>query len=445
MNSLRVTSACEGALSAAPSRPNERADAPQWRDIVVIGGGFAGASLARRLQRRMPDGCRIVLISEESYTTFNPMLAEVVGASIFPEQVVAPLRQILRQGPRAQFIMGRVASLDFTAKSVHCATLSGMTVVPYDQLVLAFGNLARTDFIPGLAEHALPLKTVGDAMEIRNVVLRRLAQIELESDRELRAALGHFVVIGGGFSGVEVAGELVDCLKNIRRYYPRVEPGELRVTLVHDLDALLPELPKPLGEAAKVSLLRRGVDVRLTVRAARISAEEVELQDGARLLARSVITTAGTRPHPIATQCGLPLERGRVVVNPDMSIPAAPGVWALGDCARVENALDATVFAVRQGRRLADNLALALAGRPTLPFRYRARGMMATVGRLNGVAEVFGVPFFGLPAWLSWRAYYLSQMPTFGRKLRIYVEWTWGMIFPADITHFRFTRSSKKP
>lgn len=218
-------------------------------------------------------------MSEESYTTFNPMLAEVVGASIFPEQVVAPLRQILRQGTRAQFIMGRVTDIDFAANSVHCASLSGMTVVPYDELVLAFGNLARTDFIPGLSDHALPLKTVGDAMEIRNVVLRRLAQIKLETDRELRAALGHFVVIGGGFSGVEVAGELIDCLKNIRRYYPRVEPCEIRVTLVHDLDMLLPELPKQLGEAAKVSLLRRGVDVRLAARASRIGPDGVELQD----------------------------------------------------------------------------------------------------------------------------------------------------------------------
>lgn len=164
-----------------------------------------------------------------------------------------------------------------------------------------------------------------------------------------------------------------------------------------------------------------------------------------------MITTAGTRPHPLATQCGLPLERGRIVVNPDMSVPAAPGVWALGDCAWVENALDASVspptaqFAVRQGHRLADNLALAIAGRQTMPFRYRARGMMVTVGRLNGVAQVFGVSLSGLPAWFVWRAYYLSQMPTFGRKLRIFVEWTWGMSFSADITHFRFTRSSERP
>jgi NADH dehydrogenase len=391
------------------------------------------------------------MVSEESYTTFNPMLAEVVGASIFPEHAVAPLRQVVRQGPRVRFIMGRVSAIDLARRAITCATLGGEAILPYDQLVLAFGNLARTDFIPGLVERALPLKTVGDAIEIRNAVLRRLARIELETDRALRAAIGHFVVIGGGFSGVEVAGELVDCLRSVRRYYPRVESDELKVTLVQDLDALLPELPLKLGEAALSSLRRRGVEVRLGARAVRANDEGLELKDGTCLSTRSVITTAGVRPNPLAAQSGLPLERGRIVVNPDMSVPGAPGVWALGDCARVENALEASVcpptaqFAVRQGRRLADNIALIAAGFAAKPFRYRARGMMATVGHLNGVAQVLGLSFSGLPAWLLWRAYYLSQTPTLGRKLRIFVEWSWGMFFSTDITHFRFTRSSERP
>jgi NADH dehydrogenase len=257
--------------------------------------------------------------------------------------------------------MGHVSAIDLARRAITCATLNGEAILPYDELLLAFGNLARTDFIPGLAERALPLKTVGDAMEIRNVVLRRLARIELETDRALRAAIGHFVVIGGGFSGVEVAGELVDCLKSVRRYYPRVGSDELQVTLVQSLDALLPELPPKLGAAALASLRRRGVEVRLGATAARVNDEGVELKDETCLATRSVITTAGVRPNPLAEQSGLPLERGRIVVNPDMSVPGAPGVWALGDCARVENALEASVcpptaqFAVRQGRRLADN------------------------------------------------------------------------------------------
>src|SRR2546430_5780824 len=165
------------------------------QNIVIVGGGFAGTTLARALDGKLPDGYELLLISEESYTTFSPMLPEAVGASIFPEQVVAPIRQMLSRG---RFIMGRVSAIDPAAKTLTSSTLAGEFRVPYEHLVLAFGNRARLDLIPGLAEHALPLKTVGDAMHIRNVVLRRVAQIELESDAIVRRRLGHFVVIGGG-------------------------------------------------------------------------------------------------------------------------------------------------------------------------------------------------------------------------------------------------------
>jgi NADH dehydrogenase len=417
------------------------------RNIVVVGGGFAGTTFARRLQRRMPRGFRLMMISEESYTTFNPMLAEVVGASLFPEHVVAPLRQIVRQSETTWFMMGKVSGLDFENRMLRCATLSGDREVVFDQLILAFGCRARLDFIPGMAEHALPLKSIGDAMEIRNLVLRRLARIELEEDGELRRSLGHFVVIGGGFSGVELAGELIDVLHGILHFYPRVKREELRVTLIHDRERLLPELPAALGLAAEASLQRRGVTIRLETRASKVDAEGALLANGEFLIAQNVISTIGTRPNELVESSPLPMERGRIVVDADFSVPGFAGVWALGDCALAKNDYDGTVspptaqFAVRQGFHLARTLRRSLDGLSTKPFRYKSRGSMATVGRLNGVAQVFGLPISGLPAWLLWRAYYLSQMPTFGRKLRIFVEWTWGMFFPADITHFRFTRS----
>ena len=390
------------------------------------------------------------MVSEESYTTFNPLLAEVVGASVFPEQVAAPLRQILRQTAHARFIMGRVTRIDFDAREIECASLAGVTRLSYDDVVLAFGNHARLDFIPGLAEFALPLKTIGDAVEIRNVALRRLARIELEDDPTLRSALGHFVVIGGGFSGVEVAGELLDCLKSVRRYYPRVRADEILVTLVHDLNALLPELPASLGRIAEASLRRRGADVRLGVRAASLSEDAVILSDGATISTRCVIATAGVKANPLANGLGLEMRRGRIVVAPDMRAAGVEGVWVVGDCADIVNARDGATapptaqFAVREGRQLADNILLAGKGQPTRPFTYRARGAMASIGRFDGVAEVFGIRLSGLVAWLLWRGYYLLQMPTFGRKLRIWVEWTWGMAFSADITHLRFTKSSER-
>jgi NADH dehydrogenase len=424
---------------------------PGTHTIVIVGGGFAGTTLARAIGARRMPGLQVTLISDESTTTFHPMLPEAVGASVFPEQVVAPLREMLDFQRGDRFAMGRVTDVDPLARTLRCETLAGQRELRYDELVLAFGNRARLDLMPGMALHALPLKTVGDAMHIRNVVLRRLACIELETDSELRREIGHFVVIGGGFSGVEVAGALVDCLASIRHFYPRVAADELKVTLLHDLDRLLPEMSPRLADAALRSLQRRGVNVQLRTRASAIHERGVRLEGGSGLAAQTVISTVGTRPNSLATELGLATERGRIIVEPDLSVSGHGHLWALGDCASVPNGFDGKAspataqFAVRQAQQLAGNLLARLRGQPTRPFVARPRGMMAAIGRHNGVAEVFGFSFSGLPAWLLWRAYYLSQMPTLRRKLRIWVEWTWGMFFPADITHLRFTRSAELP
>ena len=416
------------------------------KTIVIVGGGFAGTTLARTLDGRLPPGYELMLISEESYTTFNPMLAEALGASIFPEQAVAPIRQMLT---RTRFVMGRVVAIDPKKKRLIMSTLAGERTLPYEQMVLAFGNRARLDLVPGLAENALPLKTIGDAMHIRNSVLRRLAQIELETDPAVRRRLGRFVVIGGGFSGVETAGELVDCLASIRRYYPGVADDELKVTLLQDQPRLLLELPERLGVAAHRSLSARGVDVRIGARATCVGDRAVALAGGETIQAATVICTIGTRPNVLVERMAIAVERGRIVVNPDLSVRDTPGLWAVGDCALIMNAHDGKFapptaqFAVREARHLAANIKAAIKGSPTLAFMYKARGSMAAIGHMKGVADVLGIPLSGLPAWLLWRAYYLSQMPTLGRKLRIFVEWTWGMFFPTDITHLRFARSAE--
>ena len=420
------------------------------KNIVIVGGGFAGTTLAGALERRLPAGHRIVLVSEESYTTFNPMLAEVVGASVFPEHVVAPIRQMLDASKGSQFIMGRVTEVDIDRRDVALTTLAGACRIDYAHLVLGFGTRANLDLVPGLAEHALPLKLVGDAMFIRNRVLQRIARIELEREARLRARLGHFVVIGGGFSGVEVAGELADFLRSAIRFYPRVQRTELRVTLLQDADRLLPELPESLGRAAARSMTARGIDVRLGTRAACVDADGVRLANGEFIDGGTVICTIGTKPNPLVERLGVALQRGRIETASDLSVPNAPGVWAIGDCALVRNqalndafAPPTAQFAVAEAHALAHNIVSAIAGRPTRAFAHVSRGTMATTGHLKGVAQLFGLRLAGLPAWLLWRAYYLSRMPTLGRKFRIWVEWTWSMFFAADITHLRFTRTSE--
>jgi NADH dehydrogenase len=417
------------------------------RRIVILGGGFAGATLARRLSGRLPEGWELLLVSEESYTTYNPMLPEVVGASVFPEQVVAPLRQVIGVGGRTRFVMGQATALDTSRRTIRCGTLAGDVAFAYDQLVIAAGNRARLDLIPGMEQHALPLKTVGDALHIRNIVLRRLARIELETSPATRRRLGHFVVIGGGFSGVETAGALADCLRGVARYYRGVEAGELRVSIVQNIDRLLPELPAPLGASAQRILAGQGVQVHLNATAARIGEDGVTLADGTLIDSATVIGTIGTRPNALVEESGLPTERGRIRVGPDLRVAGHEGLWALGDCAFVLNAHDGAPspttaqFAVRQAGLLAGNLLAVIEGRDTKPFAYRPRGMMAAIGHTRGVADIFGLRLSGLPAWLLWRAYYLAQMPTLGRRVRIALEWGWGMLVATDITHIRFTRS----
>ncbi len=412
--------------------------------IVIVGGGFAGTTLARALDQRLPPEYQLLLISEESYTTFTPMLPEALGASIFPEQVVAPIRLMLTNG---RFVMGKVLAVDRETKMFTVTTLAGDVNMPYEHLILAFGNRARLDIIPGVAEHAMPLKTIGDAMHIRNMVLRRIAQMELETDPVVKKCLGHFVVIGGGFSGVETAGELVDCLRSIQRYYKLVDPAHLKVTVLQSMDRLLAELSVGLGKSAMCSLVSRGVDVRLNTSAVLVTENEVQLADGEKISSATVISTIGTRPNAIVEEIGLVTNRGRIVVNDDMSVAGSPGVWAIGDCAEIMNAYDGksapptAQFAVREARYLAKNIMAAIEGRATVPFHHRSLGSMAAIGYRKGVAEVLGIPISGLPAWFLWRAYYLSQVPTLGRKIRIFVEWTWGMFFPNDITHLRFLRS----
>jgi len=374
------------------------------------------------------------------------MLAEVVGSGVFPEHVIAPVREMIS---KAQFVMGQIEQIDLASKLIRCSTLAGMREFGYEHLVLALGQRANMGIISGMAEFALPLKLVGDAMYIRNRILQRLAVLEITHNTEERRSLGHFVIIGGGFSGVEVAGAVSDFIRSAKRFYPRMHPGDTTITLVHDGDHLLPELPESLGKAALRSLSGRGVKVILKTRAMEINSHTVTLANQTILCAETVICTIGLRCNPLIEALGLPLSRGRLQTAADGMVQGQSGLWAIGDCAALPNKHSGTIspptaqFAVAQARQLASNLIACINGKPTQAFNYQSRGSMATTGHLKGVAQIFGIRLSGLFAWLAWRAYYLLLMPTPGRKVRIFVEWTWGMFFPLDITHLRFTRTGE--
>ena len=415
--------------------------------IVIVGGGFAGITLAEQLEHMLPADWKLTLVSQENFITYNPLLPEVVGASIMPGHVVAPLRQMIHC---SSVCMAQVSEIDLEGKVVHYLG-EGTGTLRYDQLVIAVGSHANLNLVKGMGQYALPLKTLGDALFLRNRIIARLEQAELQPDAEARRWLTSFVVIGGGFSGVETAGELIDFLVASLRYYPRIRREDLRVVLLHSQDRLLPELSAKLGEFAGRKMSMRGIDVRLNARATRIDDRAVTLGDGEIIAAGTVICTIGTMPNPLVTDLPLPMERGRIATNPDMSVPGFPGVWAAGDCAAVPNAIDGKVspptaqFADRQARVLARNIAASLSGKPTTAFRYQPVGQLSSIGHNKAVAEMFGLRISGFIAWLLWRGVYLLKIPTLARKARLFLEWNWAMFFPPDISHLAYRRTRRDP
>lgn len=415
--------------------------------VVIVGGGFAGTEVARRLRG---DQFRVTLVDEQNYMTFSPMLPEVVSTSILPGQVIAPLREMLPAGQR--FVMARVVGADLERRHLHLEA-DGETLadIDYDHLVLAVGARARLDLVPGLAEHAIPLKTMGDAMTVRNRMIARMERAANLEDADERRRLVSFVVVGGGFSGVEVAGEIHDFIEAARRSYPRLAPDEPKVTIVHAEDRLLPELPANVAERALASMTARGIDIHLGAKASRADAHGLDFEDAEgearRVPAGLIVSTIGTRANRLVERLGIETERGRIVVEPDLSVKGADGVWAIGDCAAVPNSASGGMspptaqFAVRQARTLADNIRAVSEGRQAGAFSFPGLGTIATMGNKRGIANVMGVPVSGLPAWLLWRGFYLLEMPTVSRKVRLWGTWTWDMFFRRDVAQLDFATS----
>src|SRR5262245_22865012 len=349
---------------------------------------------------------------------------------------------------RTRVCMVNVTDIDLETKMVSYLG-EGTGSMPFDQLVMAVGQSANLGIVRGMASYALPLKTLGDALFLRNRIISRLEQAELNPDRDARRWLTTFIVVGGGFSGVEVAGELVDFLHASLKYYPRLARDDCRVILLHGLDRLLPELFPSLGEFAFRKMCMEGLDVRLKARATRVDDRGVHLDSGEFIGAGTVICTIGTAPNPLVSALPLPMNRGRIETAPDMSVPGFDGIWALGDCAAVPNALDNKIspptaqFADRQARHLAGNIAARVNGKATEPFSYKPMGQLSSIGHNKAVAELFGIRIAGFVAWLLWRGVYLLKIPTLARKVRLYLEWNWAMFFPPDISHLGYARTKR--
>lgn len=412
--------------------------------IVIVGGGFAGSAVARQLEHRLEPGeAEIVLLSRENYTLFTPMLAEVTAGALEVRHIVTPVRTELR---RTAFILADVTSIEIDRSRVGFRhVLTGLSeTLEYDHLVLALGSSTSTFGLPGVAEHAWSMKSLEDADALRNrfVWLLELADTLPPSDR--RRALLTIAVVGGGFTGVETAGEMVELFRSVLRFYPQLTRDEVRVVLLEAGASLLAGLPSKMGAYSQHNLERRGVEVILGDGVASADENGLTLQSGRRIDSATIVWSAGVAPSPTIAHCGLPTtKRGAVMTRPDMRAPTVPNVWALGDCAAIPDGEGGTFpmtaqHAIREGPHLADNVVATLRRRPTTPFKYRSLGMMASLGARRAVAQLPGNRVLtGFIAWFLWRSYYLLRLPGLDRKLRVAFDWTLDLIFPRDIAELR--------
>lgn len=410
--------------------------------VVVVGGGFAGLAAASRFERwarrRIP--LDVTLVSEDNFLLFTPMLAEVASGAVEPSHITAPVRAAV---PRTRYRQGRVDHVDTAGHTVRVVRDgSPQQVLPYDHLVVAAGSVPHVPGLPGVAEHAFTLKSLADAVALREHVLGALERADRSGDDPAaRRRVLTVVVAGGGFAGAEAVAELFDLVHSVLPYYPGVRPEEPRFVLVHSRERILPELPAELGAFALTRLAARGIEMRLGVRVARAEPGCVVLDDGQVLEADTFVWTAGDRAAPLAEALpGMRSRSGALVTDPALRVVGLDRVWAIGDCAETadpdhpgETFPPTAQHAQREGKAVADNVVAVVQGREPATFRFRSFGALVALGHRTAAADIRGRLFSGVLAWLMWRGIYLVKLPGIERRVRVLLDWTLDGAFPRDI------------
>jgi NADH:ubiquinone reductase (H+-translocating) len=414
--------------------------------IVVIGGGYAGAYCAQKLERLVSrDEAQVTLIDRNNYFIIFPLLVEAGTGSIEPRHTVVSIRSFLR---RAEFRMMDVEGIDTGARRVRCRIAeSGQEVdVAYDHLVIALGSVTKMPPVPGLREYGMEMKSLADAVGLRDRTIRMLETAAATEDVAARRAILHLVVVGANFTGAEVAGEMEAFMRGAVRQYPNLSRSDVKVTLVERSSRILGALDEDLARYATEKMRARGIDVRLNQSVTAIDAEGVTLTTGERLAARMVVWAAGIEPPPViggdkasgSSAGGLPRdERGYLICERDLRVKGFENVWGIGDCAvntdKDGKAYPATAqHGIREGVHAARNIARVIRGQAATPCDIVSQGSLAALGCRTGVANVFGIKFSGFVAWWLWRTVYLMKMPGLGRKVRIALDWTLELLFKRD-------------
>ncbi len=406
--------------------------------ILVIGAGHVGFYVAHRLSKKLRAGeAEVIVVDPQPHMTYQPFLPEAAAGSIEPRHAIVPLRRILRK--HCTVLAGEVTGIEHARRVATVRPIAGpVREVEYDSIVVAPGSVARTLPIPGLRECAVGFKGVGEAIWLRNRVLERLDIAATTLDPAVRRRALTFVTIGGGYAGIEALAELEDMARDAIRYYPELHAKDMRWVLIEATQRILPEVDPDMGAYTVHQLLRRGLDIRLNTKLESCVDGHVVMSDGDEFDADTIVWTAGVKAHPMLGHTDLPRDsRGRAtclptlqVVGPDGAV--VDGAWSAGDCAAVPDltaepgtmCAPSAQHAVRQARRLADNLMALLRGKQPTEYRHKYVGSVASLGLYKGVAQVYGFKLKGFPAWFMHRTYHMSRIPTTNRKIRVLADWT---------------------
>lgn len=412
------------------------------KKVLILGGGFGGVYLAKKLYNYKKSIFDIELISDNNYFVFQPLLPEVASGAINASDAVSPLRLLLKgikfrnaEIKEINLKKGKVLLLQGFRRRSHW--------VSFDHLVIALGQESNLDIVKGLREHAFTIRNLKDAYNIRNHILSCLELADVTKDQALKKRLLNFVVVGGGFSGVETIGEVKEMVDRIINYYPNIQPSELEFSIIEYANGLLPELDKTLGEYTEKVFLKNKINVRCQSRLLEVTGTSVYLNKNITIKTNTIISTIGSTVSNVLSNSKLKFTNGKIITNENLQVSGFKNIWALGDCALVPNKIDkekrlevysppTAQFAVRQSQLLAKNILLLELGKKLKLFKYKSKGALASLGSRKGVGKIYGVTIKGLFAWIVWRAFYLSFLPSFSTKIRVLLGWILEFVIPRN-------------
>jgi NADH dehydrogenase len=428
------------------------------RKILILGGGFAGLECTRKLEKYFKDESEIeiVLVSEDNFLLFTPMLPQVASGMIETRHIVMPIRTITK---KAIFYEGRVKNIDPYGKIVNLwgsANKRGISI-HYDFLVVALGSETNFFGMSDLEKNAYQMKTLNDAVLVRNRIIDMLEQAENETNPILKKSLLTIVIVGGGFAGIETAGEIMDLLLDVRKYYPNIKKDDIRVIVLEALPNILPGFTEGLAKFAQEKLTHHGIEIKVQTAVTSFDGDEVMIKrldvdkdadDSiiSSIQSKTVIWTAGVTPVNTIKRSLFKTDKGKIIVDQNLEVKDFPGVFAIGDCALFFDPKTMKPFAPTaqiaeaQAKIAAKNLYALIKNKEKTKFVYESKGQMAIIGKRTGIASFLGMNIHGIVAWILWRNVYLSKIPTWDKRFRVFLDWAADILFDRDISRLKFMR-----